>query len=206
MDVNGTGVSEIVKAPDLIEQLVAGKHAVVVRSEEVEQFQFLRRNVHRFALEFQFILLQADFDILKLDHLVVALSGVRLIPSENRFDTRGKFFHIKRLGHEIIRAQLQSQNLIKDLALCRDHNHGLGGNLADLAADLPTVLFGEHNVKKNQIRLIHLEVIQPLRTVGGKFDVISLVFKIHFQQVADIGIIVNDQNLCICHFTEPPKS
>ena len=41
VNVHGAGVTQVVKAPDLIEQGVTGEHAVVVRGQEVEQLQLL---------------------------------------------------------------------------------------------------------------------------------------------------------------------
>ena len=65
--------------------------------------------------------------------------------------------------------------------------------LAYLAADLPAVFFRHHDVKQNDIGLIHFENRHALNAVVCGLDLIAFLFKVHFKQVADICIIINNK-------------
>ena len=95
MNVYGTGIAQIVEAPHLIQQGVAGKDAVVVGSQEVEQLQLLGRNINGSSLELQLILQLADLDVIETDHLVVALASLRLIAAKHSLHAGGKLLHIE---------------------------------------------------------------------------------------------------------------
>ena len=71
MYVNRARVTEIVEAPNLIEKLVSGKHAVVIGREEIKKLELLGGDIYALAIELEFILLLTDLDIFELDHLIV---------------------------------------------------------------------------------------------------------------------------------------
>ena len=97
MNVDSSRVAEVIEAPDLVEQLVAGEDAVVVRREEVKKLQLLRGDVDRLALELQLVLLAADLYVVELDRLVVVLVVVRRVTAEDSLDSGGKLLRLKRL-------------------------------------------------------------------------------------------------------------
>ena len=43
--IDRSGVPEVIKAPNLIEKLIAGKYSVIVLGEEIEELELLRGNV-----------------------------------------------------------------------------------------------------------------------------------------------------------------
>ena len=57
MNVHRTGVTKIVKAPNLVKKLVAGKYSVVVGGKEIQQLQLLGRYVNRLTAELKLIFL-----------------------------------------------------------------------------------------------------------------------------------------------------
>ena len=124
---------------------------------------------------------------------------MRLIAAQDSLDTGRQLLHIERLDHEIIRAQLQSENLVKDLALCRYHDNRLCGYFAYLAADLPAILLRQHQIQQHKIRLILLEGIYAFHAVSHGLDIIALIFEIYFQQVTDVGVVVHNQDFRIHH-------
>ena len=73
VNVNRSGVAEIVEAPNLVEKLVSCEYAVVVGSEEVEKLQLLGGDVDGTSLKLKLILLEADLNILEAENLLVAL-------------------------------------------------------------------------------------------------------------------------------------
>ena len=204
MNVNGTGISEVIKAPDLVKKLISRKYAVVVRSKEIEKLQLLGGHVNGLALELQLIFLMAYLDVIKLDNLVVVLIGMRLVAAKNRLNASAELLHIEGLDHKVVRSQLKPEDLIKDLSLCSYHNNGLRGHLSYLAANLPTVLFGKHNIEKHKIGLVYLKEIDTLSAVVRDLYAIALVLKIKLEKLAYIFVIVYNKDFRIQHYV-PPK-
>ena len=48
-----------------------------------------------------------------------------------------------------------------------------------------------------------LEEVNALDTVGSYLNLISLIFKIDFQHISDVGIVVNNKDLCVHHIFTP---
>ena len=66
MDVDRAGVAVILKAPDLVQQLVAGVDAVRVTGQAGQQLQLLRRGLNDLALDLQFIAVHVKVQIVKV--------------------------------------------------------------------------------------------------------------------------------------------
>src|SRR3954451_24031240 len=47
MDVEGLRVADVVRAPDPVDQLLAGEHAADVAQQQLEQLELLQRQLHR---------------------------------------------------------------------------------------------------------------------------------------------------------------
>ena len=118
MYVNGTRVTEIVKSPDLVKKLIACKYSVIVGSKEIEKLKLLGGNVDIFAAELELVFLKADLDILKSDDLVVCLRNACLTAAENCLYSCRKLLVVNRLYHIVVSAELKTEHLVKDLALC----------------------------------------------------------------------------------------
>ena len=65
-------VAEVIKAPNFIEQLVTGENAVIVGSKEIEELEFLGRNINALAAKLEFVFLAADFNVFKFNNFAVA--------------------------------------------------------------------------------------------------------------------------------------
>lgn len=199
MDIDRAGVTEIVKAPHLVEELIARENAVAIRGKEVEELELLRGNVDCLAVELQLVFLQADFDILEFYDFVVRGLRVGIVTAEHRLDSRGEFLHIEGLDDEVIGAELETEHFVEHFALRGNHDNRLRGNLTDFAADLPAVFFRHHDVEQDEIGFVHFEEVDALGTVGRGLDFVTFVLKVDFQDIADVGVVVDDKKLGI-HF------
>ena len=177
MYVNRAGVSEIIEAPDLIKKLVAGEHSVVIGSEEIEKLELLGGNVNGSALELKLVLLEAYLNVFKSDNLLVNGTYVLVATAKNGLYSCGKLSDVKGLYNIIVSAELKSEHLVKDVALGAYHYNGAVGNLADLAANLPAVLAGDHNIEKNDIGLVELERADALAAIKYRFNLIALTLE-----------------------------
>ena len=189
MYVNSSRVAEVVKAPNLVKKLVAGEHSVVVGCEEIEKFKFFGRNVNRLSAELEFIFLKRDLEVVKFYNFGI-VAFVTCATAENCLYARHNFFCIKGLCDKIVCSELEAQNFVKNFVLCSEHDDGLRGDLADFAADLPTVLAGHHDVEKNKIGFVDFECIHTVNTVISGFDHITLILKIEFKHITDIRVII----------------
>ena len=206
MYVYGAAVAEKRKIPHMLQQLLAAEHMVRVGSKAIQQLQFLRRNIHLFALQFQFKFLLADLKIIKLDHITVFLPDMGLITAKHCLDACRQLLEVKGLHHIVVRPHLQCQHLIKRLTLCRQHNHRLGGLLADLRQHLLPVHLRHHDIQQDKIRGIGFERGKSFHPVRRGNDFAAFFFKMGFQDVADIRVIVYHKNFRPYHFILPKSA
>ena len=75
MDIDSTCVTDILIAPDLIQELLAGKHTSGRRGEKIKQLQFLGRHVDMSALKSDRIIGQVDRQIRIRNDLVGRFRG-----------------------------------------------------------------------------------------------------------------------------------
>ena len=114
----------------------------------IQQLQLLGRGVDLLAVDDEFIVGEVDGELVPLDFL----DGVRIRDAgaaQDRADARDDFFRLEGLDHIVVGAQLQTEDLVEDLALGGDHDDGTVGGLADLAAYLPAVHLGQHDVQQD---------------------------------------------------------
>ena len=89
---------------------------------------------------------------------------------------------------------VKKAELVDYTALCGNHDHRLGGNLTDFTAYLPSVLIlGKHDVKKDKIRLVQLEIAETFDAVVCSLNLVAFLFKIKGQEITDIHIIFDNQ-------------
>ena len=72
VDVDGAGAAEVVVAPDLLQQLVAGEDPAGVLGEVLEQLELLERQVERALPDLGGVRRVVDHDLAGPDHVVVA--------------------------------------------------------------------------------------------------------------------------------------
>ena len=116
-----------------------------------------------------------------------------------RLDACHHLFCVKGLDHVIVCAQLQTQHLVKGLALGGKHHHRGVARLADAAADLKTVHAGHHHVQQHHIRLDRVELFQSFFAIVCHRDLIALLGQVQPQQLADVGVVVHHKDLFVCH-------
>ena len=161
-------------------------------------------------------LADADTKNAALEAMAVALIAAKdaildantkdLAAAQHRLDAGHHFLGVKGLDHVIVGAQLQAQHLVKGLALGGQHHHGGVAQLADAAADLEAVHPGHHDVQQHHVGLELVELFKALFAVVGRRDLIALLGQVEPQQLADVGIVVHNEYLFVCHVSVPPLS
>src|SRR5699024_6691504 len=83
---------------------------------------------------------------------------------------------------------------------------GAGRFLPDLPAHLPAVQAGQHDVQQNQVRVYRIKHFQGGLAVVGDGGFVPLLFYIEPQKLADVGIVVHNQDFPCSHVEPPPFS
>ena len=128
--------------------------------------------------------------------LVLALLAAA---AQHRPNAGDDLLGLKGLDHIVVGPQLQAQHLVEHLALGGEHDDGAGGLFPDLPAHLPAVQAGQHDVQQQQVRAEGVEHFQGRLAVIGDGRLIALFFDVKPQKLADIGIVIHNQDPSRCH-------
>ena len=194
MHIYRTAVAKVVKAPHLIQQLVAGKYPVGGRGQVVQKLQLLRRRIHPLAIHQQLVGIQVDHQLIKAELLVLLfllLAGA----AHHRVDAGQNLFHLKGFYNIVVCSALQPGDLILCLTFGCKHNDRCSTLLPDLLQYGPAIHHRQHNIKQNQSRLEGAEILHALASVFGYFGLKTFLFQIQMEQLSNIAVILYDQNL-----------
>ena len=147
MNINRAGITVIIKAPDLIKQLIPRINAVGIACQMVNQFKLFRRRINFNTVNLKLVIskINAKLVISYLAYLGALVTVVR--SAKHCFYAGDYLLGIKRLAYIIVRTQFKTENLIKGFALCGQHYNGSFARLADFPADLPAVQLRKHYIK-----------------------------------------------------------
>ena len=201
MHIDRARVAEVVKAPDIVQELCAGKDPVRALGQEIQQLDLLGRRIDMLARDDEFVSLLIDDQVVK-GQLAAVIGGQA---AQHSAHARDHLAHFKRLYNVVVGAKFQAGYLIHGLALGRNHDdRHVGARLADLADDLPAVHDRHHYIKQHHVRIFCLPLGQADRAVLGLGNFIALALKVQAQQFADIFIVLDDQDLFgIAHIGVP---
>ena len=203
MHIHRAAVAEIVEAPNLIQQLVAGVNPVGCGCQMVQKLQLLGRRVDLLAVHDQLIGIQIDHQFVKRQPLGGVVGDLR--PAEHRIDSGNELFHLEGLDDVIVGAHLQALDAVKDLAFGGEHDDGNLAGLPDLGAYCPAVHHRQHDVQQDQIRHLLLEFLNGFAAICGNPDVKALLYQIHVDQLRNVAVVLHHQNIpshgtssCVC--------
>ena len=97
--------------------------------------------------------------------------------AQDGLDTRLDFQNVERLGHIIVRAVFQAEDLIHIFALCGEHDDGHVGFLTDALTDFDPVHHRQHHVQQDQINVVAAEFFKRFRPVVGGQYLVSVLFQ-----------------------------
>ena len=201
MNVNGERIAEVIEAPYLVKQLVARKNNVGRRCKMIQQLHLFGRSVYLHSVNYKLIGVKVH------DKLIVAelfLFGrvVGLRAAHDRVDARKQLLDFKGLCDIVIRADIQTCDLIADSALCGQHDDWDRRGLADLAANLHTVHNGHHDIKQNKIGRYLVEHLNTASAVVRDTDFKSVLFKIKHKKLGNINVVFNNKGF-FAHIISP---
>ena len=194
MDIDGAGVAEIIKPPDFVQQLIAGKNAIRRGSKMIEKFHFLRGSINLFAVNDQFVGVQVNHQLVK-GKLVLRRLLCLLRTAHDRMDSSQKLVYIERLRNIIIGAHFQTVYFVRRFPFCGEHDNGNFGGLPNFSADLPAIQNGKHDVQQNDIRIKGRKHTDAFSTVFGDLHLKSVFSKIEAKQFCNIAVVLYNKSL-----------
>ena len=194
MNVHGAGVAEVVEAPYLVQQLVAGVDPVGRGSEVIKQLHLLGGRIHLLAVYGQLESVHVDDKLIEHKPTRLLLRGHAGGAPQHCLDAGKHFLHFKRLGDIVVSAGFQAHDLGIGVALGGEHDDGGLRLGADGLAHRPAVHHGHHHVQQHQIGLDGPEFGKALPAVRRHGDGVALLLQIHLQQLRNVAVILYDQN------------
>ena len=182
----------------MIQKLFSGKYLVGRGRQKIKKLQLLGGHFHGTSPVSNRVVRQIDNQI-RIFHVfaLVAFCWNRrsrngLISPQDSLYPCNQLLGIKGLDHIIICSQLQSQNLIKNLALCRKHNNRHLRNGSQFPANLIAVNSRQHQIQKNQIGTEIREYFQRCFSVIDNLRFVAFLHKIKRNQFRNILIVIYD--------------
>ena len=194
MNIHRPGIAEIIKAPDLVQQLIAGVHPIGGGGQIVQQLHLLGGRVHLFAVYGQFKGIHIDDQLVKHQASGFLFRGGAGAAAQHGLNPGQHLFHFKGLGDVVIGAVLQAGNLIVGFTLGGEHDDGGLAFGPDGPADRPAVHDRHHHIQQHQVRLDGPVFRKALSSVTGNGNGIALFFQIHLQKLRDIAVVLYNQN------------
>ena len=203
MHVHGAAVAEVVKAPHLVEQLVAGVDAVGRGRKVVQKLHLLGRRVDLFAVDDQLIGVEVDDELVEGELLALGLAVVAGA-AQHGVHACKQLLDLKGLDDVVVRTHLQTGDLVLGLALGGEHDDGHFHGLAQLAADLPAVHHGQHDIKQHEVGLDLLGHLDGLAAVGRVRHLKAILLQVQTQQFRNVDIVLHDEHF-LAHVMLPPS-
>ena len=119
-------------------------------------------------------------------------------------DAGQQLLDLEGLDDVVIRAHLQAGDLVLDLALGGEHDDGHFHGLAQLAADLPAVHDGQHDIEQHEVGLDLPGHLDGLAAVGRVRDLEPVLLQVQAQQLCDVAIVLHDEHF-LAHVMLPPS-
>ena len=119
-------------------------------------------------------------------------------PSEEGADPGAQLAQAERLGHVVVGAELEPDDLVELGILGRQHDDRHARLGPDDAADLDPRQLGEHQVEQDEVRALGTELDQRLAAVGGRHDPESVGLERVDERLAKGRLVVDDEDRS-CH-------
>ena len=177
MHVHRAGVAHVIVLPHRFQHGFPAEHLAPVGDEQLQQIKFLGRQADFLAAQGDGTVHDVHFHIVHPDDLLFFPGGGLGRAAQHRLDPGLHLQDVEGLGHVIVRAVFQAQDLIHILALGGEHQDGHVAALPDALAHLDAVQLGQHHVQQHQVHLLLEKNLQCLLAVRGGEDLIPFLFQ-----------------------------
>ena len=203
MDGDGVVAYDVV-VPDLPVDLLGRENLARMAAQQLQYLVLERREPHRLAIHHYTFTLGIERQTAYHDLRGGLLHRAELrIAAQLAFHPRDQLGRIERLGHIIVRACCQTENLVCVLGFCREQDDRNVAALAQLEQRLDAVQLGHHDVEYDQMDRVRHHDVERFQTVIGLLDLVAVSTKEDRDAVHDLAVVVHDQYLQLFHFFLP---
>ena len=174
MHINRARFAHVSHSPHVLEQSAARKHPALAAHQRAQQVEFLERqrngsspDAHRMG--------RRDQLNRSVNERVIGAHSGRLRATQQRVHARYQLHHAERLRQVIVGARIEPAHLVEFGAFrCEHHNRDVlrRRQTAQLAENLKTVHFGEHDIEQHQIGRLLVTGLEEIATARepGSFE------------------------------------
>ncbi len=164
-----------------------------------QQVEFLGAQRHGLAGNVNLAPRRVEADVAHLEHAVRVDRA--LGAPQHRFDAGDELARVERLGHVVVGAQFEADDLVDVVVARGEHDHGDARALAQLAADGESVHLRHHDVEYDEVRVGRARLLQRLLAVERLNHIEALVAEVEASELDDVSLVV-DYKDCVRHSLE----
>ena len=184
-----------------IQQPVAGQHLIGVVDERREQIEFTSGQPDLFArrrdqLPVRKINVPAGEPCLRSRRRLL-FRGLDRGPTQHGFDHGQQLAQVERLWQVVIGAHFEADDAVDNLAAAGQHDDPDAKILSQPAGEGQSVLAGQHQIEGDEIDRGLRHDPSHSRAVLRDRDPVALAGQIFLDQVADLALIIDDQNVTV---------
>src|SRR5438477_9482273 len=196
VDVHRAWLHEAVAAPHGVEQLVAREHAARRGGQQREDVELAGGQRDDAPLHAHLEALPIDLEVADLD-LDLAPDRIDASAARDRADPGDELARREGLGHVVVGADLEAEDLVTLLDAAGDHDDGNGaglGVLLEATADLPAVQLGHHDVEQDEVGARLVRLPDGLGASGGDDDVVTFLAEVVAEELRDVALVLDDEH------------
>ncbi|CDJ99736.1 Transcriptional regulator (modular protein) [Microbacterium sp. C448] len=184
--------------PDVVEDLSLRQHAVGVEHQVAQQLELGGAEVDRDLADLDVVRVLVHRQLAGADHgLFVGLHGA----AEDGLDARDDLVEAERLGDVVVTAGVQTLDLVFGLVLGGQEQNGGGvAGASQALGDAEPVHIGQHDVEHDQIGLFFENGRDRLSPVRDGPDLKAGEAQARDQEIADVRLIVYDEDARCSHY------
>ena len=165
MDIDGPRLTREVRAPDVLEQTVAGQDDAGVPGERREEIELAGAEAEVAAGDRRLAAARIDPERADLDRAPAA--GRRVRPAQDRLDPGDERPRVERLRDVVVGAELETDDRVDVVVPGGEHQDRGVAAPPDLAADLEAVELRQHQVEDHEIRVVASMAVEAPRRRRG---------------------------------------
>src|SRR5271157_4075085 len=193
LDVDVDDIRERIEVlvPDVLADLLAAHHTVLVEHQELNESVFLGGEAHGFPGARGGVAGGVQGEVGDLEHLGAQAGG----PPQQGAQAGQQFLEVEGLGKVVVGPGIEALNAIVHGAARGQHEDGSAkARTAQFPADGVAVLHRQHDVENHDIVLVDGGLIQGLFAVAGDIDGVGLFAEAFGDEAGDSGFVFNQQD------------
>ncbi|EJW98246.1 hypothetical protein EVA_13646 [gut metagenome] len=171
MGIHRAAVTEIIIAPNTVQQIIPAENLVAVLGQRPQKLHLFFRQRHLLVSNTHIIFIKVNVEPAILQHISPGLL-LHIYPAHNSTHSGHNLAGRKRLDYIIVSANIQAHNLVIILASGGNHNNRHHRNAPQLAAHLKAINLRHHNIQKHHLYFLLLlkkqsRASRPSRAMTG---------------------------------------